>query len=52
MLFANSKGFYIGFPIKNKEGEKDFVVVSVPSEDEMLFDPRLWNFLTLRSIIC
>lgn len=51
MLFINSKGFYTGFPIKT-EGENDFVVVAVPSEVEMLFNPGLWNSLVLRSMIC
>lgn len=52
MLFINSKGFYTSSSIKTEEGENNFVVVIVLSEDEMLFDPRLWNSLTLRSIIC
>lgn len=51
MLFVNSKGFCTSFPIKTEEGENDFVVVTVTSEDEILFDPRLWISLTLRSKI-
>lgn len=51
MLFVNSNGFYTGFPIEIEEGENDFVIVTIPSEEET-FDPRLWSSLTWRSIIC
>lgn len=46
MLFVNSKGFYTGFPVKTEEGKIDFHIMAVPREDEMLFDPRLWNSFT------